>query len=277
MPESIIFAPTLSGRPHLGTACNLVACALVAAQRGARLIRRLDTRDEPQRRIDDTTKRASLAALDEMAELLGIETPFTYTSTERRPRYMELAERMVETGHATRNPAGDIELAETARGCDLVHGYIREYCSNLVFDDQPYSTLVAVADALDHGELVHLRGNDLLADMVPESKLFAVMVRRFHIKRPALCYAHFPLVADAAGVPLHKSAAPGAAYDAATFLQQWPTPDKRRVALARLMLKGGDREFAFSNIRRDYALHITHTGQIIGATPWTEAGMFCSV
>jgi len=274
MTESIIFAPTLSGRPHIGTACNLAACALVAEERGAHLIRRLDSRDEPQRKITESVRAESVEALDEMAGLLGIQFHSTYTSVERRPRYNEIIERMIDTGHAKRN-TDDVVLADTLYGMDMIHGQIREYCSNLTFDGQPYSTAVTVIDAIDFNEAVHIRGNDLLMDMMPEVRLWNVVARRFSLTRQPLRYAHFPLIADATGEPLHKSNGPDAMYDAAHFLKQWITPLRRRSELAQMMIRPDSNIFSFENVRQDYAIHINATGAVVGATPWAEAGMFC--
>jgi len=265
--ESVIFAPTASGRPHIGTACNMLACDEIAKLRGARLIRRMDYRDEPQRRLSSMQKRESEKAIDRVAALLGIEFTETYTSDDRRGRYMRVICEMVANGSARQVKDGDVELHSAMRGSDMVHGPIREYCCNLLFDNQPYSTVVAVVDAMDFNERIHPRGNDLIADMIPECVLWGYLAPA----RPPLRYAHFPIIADEFGQPFHKS---GKSNDALHFLMRWPTTEARRARLMKYLMCPGVDSFSFSLARRDYMIHIDPAGAIAGSTPWPEMGIF---
>ena len=175
-----------------------------------------------------------------------------------------------------------------------VLGRMREYCSNLVFDGSPYSTLVAVVDALDYHEAVHIRGADILEDAFPEEVLFNRLVdmmpeRTFNALFPAVvsqdgeswCHAHHPLVADDNGVPLHKSEGPGEAYDAITFLDEWDSPQVRREALLGLIKEDIDAPIEWddgrlTNIVRKQSVSVTCDGRRIGATDFAEMGQFCA-
>lgn len=275
----VIVAPTLSGRPHVGTAFNILACARVAELRGEKLKRRLDTRDEPGRRLSEATKRAGIQALDETFDLLGIPIPETYTYDDRRGRYVEVVQEMIACGLAIETAPGCVDLTEIQYGDDAIHGRIRQYCGNLIFAWKPYSTIVTVVDAIDFNEYLHVRGADLLEDMVPEVRLFETVRKRKKLRRPVLRYAHFPLIADQDANVLHKSLGPDAAYDAVNFLRQLRSPEQRRQVMENMVLeKPGhfyfDGRGRLRNVLRKEIVCITPEGRRVGVRDFFERGPF---
>lgn len=275
--RTTIFAPNLTGPLHLGTAAVLWFTALEAERRGLELIMRLDDRYEVSSRLDKAVELVSIRSIDQAFRLLAIPAPkVVFRFTEREGRYCGVAGELVRAGLA------DIEchepltvvMPETLYATDAVHGRIREFCSPLILNGRAYSTMTVV-DRWDYEAVFHVRGYDLLQpDRFAEMKAHMLLEKLWPQRpMPEREYAHIPIICDAVGTPLSKSAGVPREYEFGMWARQWRSPEKRRAAIERMLAADPALPLTTDNTSRAAFIHVAPDGKRIQQVFPFERGM----
>ena len=194
------FAPSPTGRLHPGNARTALVNALFARRHGGRFTLRIDDTD-PARE-----EPGAVDAIRFDLAWLGIPPDDERRQSRRGERYRDAASTLLGTGDAVEvDGAIRLRLGDAAIAWDdAVHGAMRVSLAHqndpvlLRADGRATYTLASVVDDVDLGVTHVIRGDDHLTNTAVHIRLAQAL------GGDAPCFAHLPLVVDAAGAPLSK-------------------------------------------------------------------------
>ncbi len=218
------FAPSPTGSLHVGSALTAVANRRFADERGGTFLLRIDDTD-PSR----TAPGAEEAILADL-EWLGIGwDEGLVRQSERAEAYRDAAERLLESGAATREPDGAVRFGGETR-------------PTLVRPDGTATYhLASVADDAELGVTHVIRGKDHLAN----ATLHAAIARALGAEPPE--YLHHGLLVGEDGTKLSKRRG---AVSLARLRERGIPPEAVRRYLEELGLPRGDVHYDEGRIRR---------------------------
>lgn len=202
------FAPSPTGRVHIGNIRTAIYNWLVARHRGGKFLLRIE--DTDRERSTPEAVRLLLETMEWMG--LDVDEEPLYQST-RRDAHLAAAEKLLASGQAYKEDKGNTGRGEAVifrmpgedmAFDDLVKGSLRKAAADLQdfvivrSDGNPVFHLANVADDIEMGINLVIRGDDHVENTYRHLALYRAL------GAPPPSFAHLPMIINARGKPYSK-------------------------------------------------------------------------